>query len=284
MPDRVEEILKKIHVMFAQCPPVEGTPDKVIISKQDMFAVLEELNEAIYAVLDRYEATTRSREKAKLEFDKEAAQMVAKAKSDSDDVHAATLLYTDRMLGDVRNILEDTKQDVRNKLIELMAAIEHEQETLDANKEGVKDELRNLHDGERYLQVLTEIREKEQYQKKTDGEDEIIPEEKKTAEVRIKVNKPGENTGVTMSSKHEWKNRKKTGGKTEEDDGPIQLEHPLDDENPTPKGTVFTKDDFNLDAEYEQWKSEQEGTSAEEEPQTKKGAFIGRFFDKKKKS
>lgn len=284
MPDRVEEILKKIHVMFAQCSQVEGTPDKVIVSKQDMFALLEELNEAIYAVLDRYEATTRSREKAKLEFDKETAQMVAKAKSDSDDVHAATLLYTDRMLGDVKTILEETKQDVRNRLIELMAAIEREQEIIDTNKEGVKDDLRQLHDGERYLQALTELREKEQRQKKQPQEDEeAIPEKTKAAPIHIKVNNPGENTGVTFSSKHEWKNRKKNGNNTP-DDEPIQLEHPIEEDNPTPKGTVFTAADFNLDAEYEQWKNEQEGNSSAEEPEVKKGAFAGRFFGKKKKS
>ena len=39
MPEDVEEILKKIHIMFAKCEALEGTPDRVIVSKQEMFVL-----------------------------------------------------------------------------------------------------------------------------------------------------------------------------------------------------------------------------------------------------
>ena len=67
MPTRVEEILKQIHILFAKGETYQNSPDLVILSKTDMFALLQELNEAMYEVLDQYEATTRSKEMARLE-------------------------------------------------------------------------------------------------------------------------------------------------------------------------------------------------------------------------
>jgi len=66
MPDRIEEILKEIHVMFAKCEAYGNSPDLVIISKSELFELLEKLNEGIDEVLDQYEATTRSRERARI--------------------------------------------------------------------------------------------------------------------------------------------------------------------------------------------------------------------------
>ncbi|MBR6294550.1 MAG: hypothetical protein IKR54_08170, partial [Lachnospiraceae bacterium] len=159
MPEDVEEILKKIHIMFAKCEALEGTPDRVIVSKQEMFVLLEELNKAIYGVLDRYEATTRSREMALLEQNRKAAQIEADAHAKADDVQASACLYTDGVLGKVKDMLEDTKKNLKHQLIELMAAIEGEQATLDDNKENVRDELAQYQDGKTYLELLEKMRE-----------------------------------------------------------------------------------------------------------------------------
>ena len=280
MPEDVEEILKKIHIMFAKCEALEGTPDRVIVSKQEMFVLLEELNKAIYGVLDRYEATTRSREMALLEQNRKAAQIEADAHAKADDVQASACLYTDGVLGKVKDMLEDTKKNLKHQLIELMAAIEGEQATLDDNKENVRDELAQYQDGKTYLELLEKMREAQRKKASNDEEEEEQEEEKGSKPgIVIRVNNPGENTGVTYSKrKHGRAAREKNAGAAQ--NAQAAGSEATGDEVPAPKGTVYTAEDFNLDAEYEQWKDEQ-GKSEGEAPRQKKGVFAGIFGKKK---
>ena len=280
MPEDVEEILKKIHIMFARCEALEGTPDRVIVSKQEMFVLLEELNKAIYGVLDRYEATTRSREMALLEQNRKAAQIEADAHAKADDVQASACLYTDGVLGKVKDMLEDTKKNLKHQLIELMAAIEGEQATLDDNKENVRDELSQYQDGTTYLELLEKMREAQRKKASSDEEEEEQEEEKGSKPgIVIRVNNPGENTGVTYSKrKHGRAAREKNAGAAQ--NAQAAGSEATGDEVPAPKGTVYTAEDFNLDAEYEQWKDEQ-GKSEGEAPRQKKGVFAGIFGKKK---
>ena len=283
MPEQVEEILKKIHIMFARCEALEGTPDRVIVSKQEMFVLLEELNKAIYDVLDRYEATTRSREMALLEQNRKAAGIEADAHAKADDIQASACLYTDGVLGRVKDMLEETKKSLKHQLIELMASIEGEQDILDENKDTVREELSQYQDGTRYLELLGKMREEERKKAAGEEEEEEQEEEKGTKPgIVIRVNNPGENTGVTYSKrKHGRAAREKTGNAGQNGQSPAAGAD-TDAEVPVPKGTVFTAEDFNLDAEYEQWKNEQ-GGGEEEATREKKGVFA-RIFGKEKRS
>lgn len=271
MPDKVEEILKEIHVMFAKCETYHNSPDRVIVSKPEMFELLESLNEAIYEVLDQYEATARSRERARIELDKQAAETVAKAKLDSDDVHAATLLYTDTMLEDIKTVLARTKHNVKREMIEMMAAIEEQEELLDQNKDSVKSGLTELHDSEMYLNALQKLRKKAEDKKLFGDQADLIEKEEEdvfadpkagaASNLVIRVDAPGSGAGITTSTKHSRKKKKKNVAPA------AAPEHE--------EGTPFSAEDFDLDAEYEQWKQEQEGDDSDEKPARK--GFLGLF-------
>lgn len=267
MPDRIEEILKEIHVMFAKCEPYQNSPDEVIISKHDMFELLEQLNEALYAVMDKYEATSRSREKARLEMDRQAAEIVSQAKNDAEDVHAATLMYTDTMLGEVNDIVEKTKSRLKHEMVEMIAALELQQETLTQNKESVQAELTELHNSELYLELLGKLRKRAEDKFKF-GEDapeeEIFPDEKPVAQnLVIRVDRPGENSGVTITNRRTRNKKKK----------PAAAAAPTAEHE---EGTPFCAEDFDLDGEYEQWKAEQDGESEAEQTPKKKWSLFGK--------
>lgn len=274
MPDRIEEILKQIHVMFAKCESFQNSTDLVVVSKVEMFRLLEQLNEALDEVLDRYEATTRSRERARLDMDRQAQEVVAKAKQDSDDVHAATLLYTDTMLEDVKQILEKTKENVKREMLELLAGIELQQETLDQNKDGVKADLTDLHDSELYLKTLTDIRVKAEAKRNsqnTEGNPDEDAEEgasQSAPNIVIRVSRPGENSGVTFTKRGRKAKDKKKGSDSaspEVDENGVPLDHE--------EGTPFNPDDFDLDAEYEEWKEKQDGDPDDKGDKPKKKKF-----------
>lgn len=307
---RVEEILKNIHVLFAKGESYQNSPDMIILSKNEMFTLLEELNEAMYEVLDRYEATTRAKEMARLETEREASEIIAEAKRNAEEVHVASLAYTDTMLDELNELISATKDGIRREYLELLAKMDERSERLDANREDVKDSLKELHESERYIAMLEETRKIREDKRdaaalskgsKTsaankdgaaDTAEEWPEEEKKPAPV-IRIDKPGQNAGVTITNKHDRNKKKKNssaqaaaaeGPKTMSEETLSSLKPEERDalEQSTPEyGQGFKAEDFNLDAEWEQFKDENEKKENTSDASAPKKGF--RLFGRKNK-
>lgn len=309
MPTRVEEILKQIHILFAKGETYQNSPDLVILSKTDMFALLQELNEAMYEVLDQYEATTRSKEMARLETEREASEIIAKAKIGAEDVQAGSLAYTDTMLDELSLLLDNTTQYIRSQYLEFMAAMDEKQEGLKTDRLQIQEKLKRFHDSENYLKMLEEIREDRAAEKEDDqsnsdknevskkensgsqapaAEENEFPPPPKAPEPVIRVNRPGENSGVTFTTRRSHNKKSKTAppkanrvqAMSEEEYNRLSPEQQEALENSTPAyGQGYTADDFDLDAEYEQFKQENEAANKKDTP--KKSGF--KLFNMKKK-
>lgn len=309
MPTRVEEILKQIHILFAKGETYQNSPDLIILSKTDMFALLQELNEAMYEVLDQYEATTRSKEMARLETEREASEIIAKAKIGAEDVQAGSLAYTDTMLDELSLLLDNTTQYIRSQYLEFMAAMDEKQEGLKTDRLQIQEKLKRFHDSENYLKMLEEIREDRAAEKEDDqsnsdknevskkensgsqapaADENEFPPPPKAPEPVIRVNRPGENSGVTFTTRRSHNKKSKTAppkanrvqAMSEEEYNRLSPEQQEALENSTPAyGQGYTADDFDLDAEYEQFKQENEAANKKDTP--KKSGF--KLFNKKKK-
>ena len=358
MPTRVEEIVKKIHILFAKSEAYQNSPDLVVMSKNEMFTLLEQLNEAIYEVLDQYEATTRAKEKARLETERQASEIIAEAKKGAEDVQAASLTFTDSAIDELAALIDNTTQSIRTQYLEFLAAMDEKQEALKENRAQLKDSLAELNDNEAYLKVLEEVRAEREAEKEEERLREIeeakevetgddadnagasdsknaeavkagntsasgkntksgnagnnkkagasastggnssdsetyedeYPAPPKAPEPVIRVNRPGENPGVVFTTKRSHKKGKKSGNRgnkpvakqgmmTQEEFDRLTPEEQDALENSTPAyGEGFTADDFNLDAEYEQFKQEQ--PEAEEEIKEQPKGFFSRLFGK----
>lgn len=333
MPTRVEEIVKKIHILFAKSEAYQNSPDLVVMSKNEMFTLLEQLNEAIYEVLDRYEATTRAKEKARLETERQASEIIAEAKKGAEDVQAASLTFTDSAIDELAALIDNTTQSIRTQYLEFLAAMDEKQEALKENRAQLKESLAELNDSESYLKMLEEVRAERETEKEeerlreieegkkaervddadntgnTDGnkktgapaskgsnssdfetDEDEYPAPPKAPEPVIRVNRPGENPGVVFTTKRSHKKGKKSGNHgnkpvakqglmTQEEFDRLSPEEQDALENSTPAyGEGFTADDFNLDAEYEQFKQEQ--PEAEEEIKEQPKGFFSRLFGK----
>ena len=110
------------------------------------------------------------------------------------------------------------------------------------------------------------------------SEDEFPPLPKAPEPV-IRVNRPGENPGVTFTTKRSHNKKRKTAPPSrpkvqtmsEEELSALSPEERETLESSTPAyGYGYTADDFNLDAEYEQFKQEQ---AANNTGSDKKGGF-----------
>ena len=265
MADGVEEILKEIHVLFAKCEPYGNSTDLIIVSKEKMFELLERLNEELGEVLDKYEATTLSRERARLDMEREKNNTIAAARQASDDIHAASLLYTDSMIESISKIFDSAKYQIKHDMLEVMAKIEDQTEMLAKNRDGVKSELAGMHDGDLYLELLEKLRKRAEEKRimgDDEQEDDLFEEVKPAApKLDIRVNKPGENSGVTFSTKRSHKSNKKK---------PAAAAAPAEHE----EGEPYSADEFDLDGEYFAWQEDQGNGSEEEKKPKKKGFFF----------
>lgn len=68
--DKVERVLKEIHVAFSKSETYNGHPDKVIIDRKQFLNLLDRLNQGIYDMMDQYEQTRQSRSNAERAFRK----------------------------------------------------------------------------------------------------------------------------------------------------------------------------------------------------------------------
>ena len=74
--DNTEKVLRSLHVLLSKSEPYPKEPSKVIIDKQQVIDLLAELNTCIYQIMDEYELTIRSRDKAERDFHKKGDQII----------------------------------------------------------------------------------------------------------------------------------------------------------------------------------------------------------------
>ena len=55
MSDKLEQAMKKIHIYLANCKEGVYSSEELIVSKKRIFSLLEELNYAVYDVMEEYE-------------------------------------------------------------------------------------------------------------------------------------------------------------------------------------------------------------------------------------
>ena len=91
--DNTEKVLRSLHVLLSKSEPYPKEPSKVIIDKQQVIDLLAELNTCIYQIMDEYELTIRSRDKAERDFHKKGDQIIWDASRKAEDIYAAHEAY-----------------------------------------------------------------------------------------------------------------------------------------------------------------------------------------------
>lgn len=279
MQDRVEDILKKIHVLLAKGEAYHGSTDRVIISKRDMFNILEELNEAVYQVLDQYEATSRSKEKARLDFEKSQNDIVVRTKRKIGEVNAASLMYTDSMLTDVKDAIEDARDTFEEEMKNILNRLDSLTADVDINKKDVLSKLRELEESERFEKMLEQERLEMDKSEADDDDDEQPDDAPKKADIVVKIHDPGD-TGITMFGKKRAPKKTKEEKRQMLEDMKRKDDDAEGDDVPDVGGRHFVAEDFDLDKEYFEFIDGDSDDSSDSEP--KKG-FFDSLFSKNKK-
>lgn len=268
--DNTEKVLRSLHVLLSKSEPYPKEPSKVIIDKQQVIDLLAELNTCIYQIMDEYELTIRSRDKAERDFHKKGDQIIWDASRKAEDIYAASVMYMDETLNRMQDIMQEADKKVGAIYQEIKEQMEKEEQELRTNKSELKGQLQDLVDTEKYLKIIEE-RNREIEKEKMEGRPEY--EQEKREEKAIYANRQ---TDIKINQEY----LDKLGLSVPEE--PVEEPEKVPDE-PEVQAPVMVEDDdeelkqleaelrVNLDADYFKWKDEQE----EQEPAEEKEKSAG---------
>lgn len=228
--EKTEEVLRKIHVFFSKAEPYNGSKRSVVVDKNQMMDLLKELNDCIYDMMDEYEVTKQSRDKADRRMKKEADDRTFEARKSAEDIYAASLMFSDRSLNeliseidsakseidkiheDLLKKLSDEKSQIKENQLDLKASfqalidtqkymrlIDDENERIRKEKEAGKPEKSSLDDKPSYADVVPEIKVNQEYFEKTG---QAFPDEDKEKDTSLEATEEGkkENSSEEIES------------------------------------------------------------------------------------
>lgn len=281
MQEKLEQIMRQIYLMLSNCEESAYSSEDLIVPKKRIFQLLEELNYTVYDLMEQYEGTVTSRERALAEHERRMAQIKEEAKGRAEDTYAASLLYAREMFMDMKKTTEDLCKNLRKEYNAALHSYEESMKFLQENEDSMVAQMNLMMDSKKYLRII-EQQNKEQEKQKTLTEEEIKQQEaireqqaemaaaeanselnqKLSAPIVVQVNeqpKVPEGFGKKQSKKKKYAPSQALEETVVEGEGVVAPELP---------------DGDTLDGEYFEWKQEQEG----QEKPTKKGGrkFFGR--------
>ena len=165
--DKVERVLKEIHVAFSKSETYNGHPDKVIIDRKQFLNLLDRLNQGIYDKMDQYEQTRQSRNNAERAFRKKGDEIIEAANANAEDVYAASVIYTADMIGAIRELMDHTNDSMNDLFLQFRKDLREQKDKLQAHENELQGQLADLTDTKKYLSIIDELN-KERARKKRD--------------------------------------------------------------------------------------------------------------------
>lgn len=152
--DNTEKVLKSLHVMIAKGQSYELDPSKVVVDRDKMLSLLKELNQCMYAMMEEYELTRQSKDKAEREFRKRGDEIVMDASRKAEDIYAASVIYTDEALSSIQEIMQKANDSVKAIYNEMDHKMEEQKHIVRTNQLELKSQLQDLKDTDKYLKMI----------------------------------------------------------------------------------------------------------------------------------
>ena len=261
--DNTEKVLRSLHVLLSKSEPYPKEPSKVIVDKQQVLDLLSDLNTCIYAIMDEYELTKRSRDKAEREFRKQGDQIIWDASRKAEDIYAASVMYMDEALNRMRDIVTEAQTDVQKIYADVDEQMKKEQQYIRENQSELKSQLQDLVDTEKYLHLIEE-RNKEIEKEKNEGKPELSIYANRQTEIKVNqdyLDKLG--MSVVDETEKEVASDAEPKKQDEDDEELKQLEAEIR---------------VNLDADYFQWKEGKDGKDKQDNKAKDKSEGLQKVF------
>ncbi len=159
--DKVERVLKEIHVMFSKSETYDSHPDKIVVDRRQFLGLLDQLNQGIFEMMDRYEQTRASREQAEREFRNKGKAMMEDASEKADDIYASSVLYTADMLGRVQDLIDQANDSMTDVFRVFKRELREQKNLVKSHELELESQLHDLSDTKTYEQMLEDVRRRQ---------------------------------------------------------------------------------------------------------------------------
>ena len=251
--DKLERVLRDIHVLISRSELYDKTGEKIIVEKKKMFEQLNQLNACIYEMMDEYEVTQQSRDKADREARKRGDKIVWNASRNAEDVYAAAVLYTDDALTRIQNIMDETNKSVLEIMNKAQDNLKERKEIIHENQSELKSQLQDMVDTEKYIKIIEERNKEIEKEKQAAADVDVKPKRReRTPYAAIKPE-------IRVNPEY----FEKIGKSLEVEDLNHEVEDtavttPSGDDSAKPQAANITKSKpkitIDLDSEYFKWK------------------------------
>ncbi|MCR5154822.1 MAG: hypothetical protein K6B75_08260 [Lachnospiraceae bacterium] len=188
MPEKIEQIMKKLNIDLANCKESTYSSEDVIVSKKRLIELLNELNIAVYEVMEQYEGTVAARERGQAEAERNAAIIKDEALKRAEDINASSLLYTQRAITDMQRVFETAYVNTKKNFEALMNSYQDQMDFLASNSVEMTSQLEAMTEGNVYLRIIEDMKKKKEEEDKKQnsksnesvGEDEVAYEDEYT--------------------------------------------------------------------------------------------------------
>jgi len=167
--DKLERVLRDLHILIARGEEIPGRENKVIIDKKQAAVLLNHLNETVFEMMEAYQVTTDAKEQALRENKKAGAKIIREAEIQSEDIYAASVIYTDEALERLLEIFETASQSTKKVMEEMQETIAQEKSQIARNQVELRSGLEELKDTAKYIRII-ENKNKERKREKSERE------------------------------------------------------------------------------------------------------------------
>ena len=203
--DKLENILREIHVMFAASRHLKNDENQILVDKRKVFQLLNQLNIYVYEMMDEQEVTQASKDKIRREAQRKGDRMLLDAEKKAEDIYAASVMYTNESLHHVQEAIDRASDEVEAVLKRTQDILKGQKETIRENQLELTEQLQDMADAKTYFRLIEERnrqieKEKEEARKERELMKETFRKGTAAAKPEVKVNKAYfERTGMSLS-------------------------------------------------------------------------------------
>ena len=170
--DKLERVLKDIHVMLSKCETYNHQPDKVIVDRKKMLVLLDQLNRSVFDMMEAYEQTRDSRNRAELEFRQKGKEIMDDASQKADDIYAASVLYTADMLGKVQDLIDQANESMTDVFRGFKKELRDQKDLIKSHETELEGQLNDLADTRLYRNMLEDVRRRQRRRQREEKEEQ----------------------------------------------------------------------------------------------------------------
>ncbi len=155
--EKAEIAIQDIREHLAGCRQSPVDPNLILADRRDFANHIDRVEKILQDVLDEYEAILEQRGEIERAARRESDQIISNAESRADDVYAASIVYTDNMIGSLQTIIDDTNDSLNGVIRRFRKEMRRQKDLLKKNEIELQAELLQLKDNKKYLQMIEEI-------------------------------------------------------------------------------------------------------------------------------